>query len=163
MTRIMLTSEDQGYNHSVRRRKRMSYCRYDFLYALNTPTDCVFCQDGRWSFSSWPSRKLEYLDVLFHWLCLQGEIWIFNISLQVSYNLLFSELILFCAWTTCRICIKKETEPYVTMTKILEDFTEALKDQRKLRRCLAQGMAGFKVIFTCHFFRCHPWFFQGWL
>ena len=42
MTRIMLTSEDQGYNHSVMRRKRMSDCRYDFLYALKTPTDCVF-------------------------------------------------------------------------------------------------------------------------
>ena len=42
MMRIMLTSEDQGYNHSVMRRKRMSDCRYDFLYALKTPTDCVF-------------------------------------------------------------------------------------------------------------------------
>ena len=41
------------------------------------------------------------------------------------------------------IGVKKETEPYVTMTKLLEDFTEALIDQRKLRRCLAQGMSGF--------------------
>ena len=41
------------------------------------------------------------------------------------------------------IGVKKETEPYIRMTKLLEDFTKALTDQRKLRRCLAQCMSGF--------------------
>ena len=40
------------------------------------------------------------------------------------------------------IGVKKETEPYIRMTKLLEDFAEALTDQRKLRRCLAQRMSG---------------------
>ena len=160
MTRIMLTSEDQGYNHSVMRRKRMSDCRYDFLYALKTPTDCVFFvrmaegvvllgQAGNWNI--WMSCSIGFVS---------REKFGFLISAYKFPTIFcFQNWFFFAPERHVGLASRRRLNLTLRWQSSLRTSLRPSKIRGNLgdvwhNVCLAW------VIFACHLLRCHPWFFQ---